>query len=132
MQQGTDPYLDAIESFFQQYGHAGFFIKRDEIKTTVITQTKVLISEAVDPMKSELLLLQNRVAALEQAPASAQGDEVFGKIGEMEKFIEAIKIAGPEANDNRVAVVGGLKEAGSSREAEQWLRSQMATLKVTS
>ena len=68
----------------------------EQMKTAVLVQTKVMISEAVDPIKSEFHTLKDRIDLLEQrlAIGEARVDETLAqKVQGIGKAIAELKLA---------------------------------------
>lgn len=131
----SDPYLAAIEKLSSKMDALASKADVDEMKSEVIVKTKIMISEAVDPLKTEFRGLQDRVAELEKRPVPMQGEtgtadpSLKNKVEEIEKELATMKVAG-KSNDSQVGVIGNLHGTGSLDEAETWVRSQLSTLKA--
>ena len=107
------------------------------LKRDVMQETKVAISESVDPVKNEIADIRKdvakmglRVADVEKVFANGvKGDDSdFGwkaKINDIEKTLTTMKQI-----DNPVAVIGGLEGAGTLEQADKWLASQLALMGV--
>ena len=111
---------------------------RKSLVKEVEAKTKVAISEAVDPLKSDVHDLKKRIEALEKPGqliigerGSETDNELRGKVEEIEKTIEVMKASrAKQTHTEIVAVVGGLSGLSGLDEAEQWIKSQTAAMKV--
>jgi hypothetical protein len=76
-----DAYLAAIEKLSSNMDYLASKTDVEQMKTAVLVQTKVMISEAVDPIKSEFHTLKDRIDLLEQRPAigEARVDETLAQ-----------------------------------------------------
>ena len=102
----------------------------------VAARNKVSISEAVDPLKSELHELLSKVQVLENSCKDLEhgtggGIQDLGlkhKVDEIEMTIATMKADGKRHVNTVIAtvvVVGGLKGAGSLEEAETWFKDYL-------
>ena len=104
-------------------------IMKESLLKEVTAKTKVAISEAVDPVKSELRELRSRVGVLEAAPTS---DGPFAqRIVDIEKAIAELKIAPvPGSKDQSTAMVGGLQGVSSADAAKSWLSEAVSRANI--
>ena len=130
-----DPFLAAIEKLSSKMDSLASKVDVEEMKSEVIVKTRIMISEAVDPLKTEFHSLQDRVAELEKRPVPMQEEtgtsdpSLKNKVEEIEKELAKMRVAG-KCNDSQVGVIGNLQGIGSLDEAETWVRSQLSTLKA--
>ena len=139
--QTQDQKLDALMNMMQKVA-----VKDDleRMRTTLIkdveTNTKVAISEAVDPLKAELHDLQSRVQLLEMKPSEpAQHEGGLGMPGafqsqmsKLEKEFQELKEYWSSPGSNRpnddvgcTAVVGGLATLLNFDAAKNWVYNKL-------
>ena len=119
---GSDPYPDAIQQLSSKLGGLASKADVEDMKAAVIGQTKVLISEAADPLKSDFEDLQASVGKLEQETNEQTYDSsLTRKVEDIDTQLAGMKWT-TTGKETATAVVWGLASASSADAAKDWLR----------
>ena len=112
----------------------------DSFKINIEASTKIIVSEAVDPIKDEVVDIKSRIQKLEEAPqiGIGSGDNGGGENTQklqkqIDDITERVNCIGNQSNpaDPKTTatdiVIGGVTDLTSLEEASKWLRDFLWT-----
>ena len=105
----------------------------DDLKTNIEANTKIIVAEAVDPIKDEMVDIKARISKLEETPqtSSASGGGVGGgntvsrdlqkQMDEMKENMKNMDIPTDPKLTSTTIVIGGFVNFTSLSDASKWL-----------